>query len=92
MATDRTSLKMEHDTSVADSVVSVGEECLRLSDSLVGAAKIDHADPDQVRVATCLCLVYFVAKIQRVTRAALSLILAGQGVEAMSLIRERTIL
>jgi hypothetical protein len=69
--------------------VSVAEECLRLCDSLVAAAKIDLADPDQVRVATCLCLVYFVAKIQRVTRAALSLILAGQGIEAMSLIREQ---
>jgi len=89
MATDRTSLKLERDAAVLDSIVSVGEECLRLCDSLVAAATIDHADPDQVRVATCLCLVYFVAKIQRVTRAALTLILAGQGVEAMSLIREQ---
>lgn len=89
MAAYRTSLKLERDADVADSIVSVGEECLRLCDALVSAAKIDHADPDQLRVATCLCLVYFVAKIQRVTRAALTLILAGQGVEAMALIREQ---
>jgi len=43
MATDRTSLKLERDAVVSNSVVSVGEECLRLCDSLVAAAKIDHA-------------------------------------------------
>jgi len=70
-------------------VVFVGEECLRLCDKLIRGTKINDNDSDKVHPMACLCLVYFLTKIQRVTRSALTLILAGQGVEAMSLIREQ---
>ena len=86
---DRTSLRLDRDSGVAEIIVSVGEECLSLCDMLVAATRIDKDDSDALSRAVKLCLVYFLGKIQRVTRAALTLILSGQGVEALSLIREQ---
>lgn len=51
------------------------------------ATIIDGGDP--VRRAVQLCLAFCSVKIQRVTRAALTLIRCGQGEEAMGLIREQ---
>jgi hypothetical protein len=82
------SLNLERDPNVAEIVVSVGDECLSLCETLIGGTKIDK-DDDPLHLAVTLCLVYFLGKIQRVTRAALTLILSGQGREAMSLIREQ---
>jgi hypothetical protein len=87
MPADRTSLRLERDANVNEIVVSVGEESLRLCDILIGAVEIDKTD--DLRRAVQLCLIYFLGKIQRVTRAALTLILSGQGDEAMLLIREQ---
>ena len=89
MAMDRTSLGLERCENVHKKVETVGQECLRLYEALLSATVITHDDTEETRLATRLCLVYFLEKIQRVTRAALTLILAGQGIEAMSLIREQ---
>ena len=89
MAMERTSLRLERDENVSKTVETIGEECLRLYEALLSATMVNHDDTDQTRLATRLCLVYFLEKIQSVTRAALTLILAGQGIEAMSLIREQ---
>ena len=84
---ERYSLRLERDSSVLDLVVAVGEESLRLYDVVLGAIRLDKAD--QRRLAVQLAMAHYAIKIQRVTRAALTLVVAGQGAEAMALIREQ---
>lgn len=86
---DRTSLRLEQDGDVSETVVATGEECLQLYDLLLSATKINHDDSNRIHLATCLCLADHLEKTQRVTRVALTLILSGQAVETMSLIREQ---
>ena len=80
-------LSLTLDVRVDVDFVTAGEEALRLYDQMNQAINIDRTDKE--RHASQLCLAFYAAKIQRVTRAALTLVLAGQGVEAMSLIREQ---
>jgi len=87
MALSRTSLSSTKDTRVSATIVSIGEELLRLYDSAIALGSLDQADRNR-RAVQC-CLAHFASKIQRVTRAALTLIINGQGDEAMSLIREQ---
>jgi hypothetical protein len=84
---ERTTLHLEKDPNVNDLVVTVGEEALRLFDLLLNSTEFDKSN--NARRSVQFCLAYYLAKIQRVTRAALTLILTGQGSEAMGLIREQ---
>lgn len=87
MGESRTSL-LSRDPAVKEVVVAVGEQYLALCDALVDATRLDR-EGDPLCLAVGVCLVYYISKIQRVTRSALTLILTGQGAEAMSLIREQ---
>lgn len=84
---DRTCLRLAKDPGVSATVVSVGESLLHLYDEVIRAITLDRRDAK--RRAQQLCLAYYAGKIQRVTRAALTLILAGQGEEALSILREQ---
>lgn len=85
-AEDRVSLKLQRDPGVSDLIDPAGEQFLSLCDALIAATKVER-DGDRMRLAMILCLSYHLRKIQRVTRAALTLILNGQSAEAMSLVR-----
>jgi hypothetical protein len=75
------------DPSVAQIVIDVGEECLRTIDQLISTTKASSLSKS--RFAVCVAMAYYLGKIRRVTRAALTLIAAGQGLEALALVREQ---
>ena len=56
MAIDRTSLRLEQDGDVSETVLTTAEDCLQLYDLLLSATKINHYDSDRIHLATCLCL------------------------------------
>jgi hypothetical protein len=84
---DRVSLRLARDPHVHAEVEAVGETLLRLYDHMIAWTVVDRTDDD--RQGQQLALAYYFGKIQRTTRLALTGILAGQGREAMPLLREQ---
>jgi hypothetical protein len=83
----QTLFSLEPDSAVRPEPFAVAQEALSIYDAMNQATVIDVSD--DIRHAVQLCLAFYSVKVQRVTRAALTLVLTGQGEEAMGLIREQ---
>lgn len=84
---ERISLRLARDRRIHPDVEKVGEALLRLCDRMIAWTVISKTDED--RQGQQLALAFYLGKIQRVTRLALTGILTGQGREAMPLLREQ---